>query len=209
MSIDAAKIPASPRENEPASAWRESLETLELLSQRRSTKLMFLKEPGPSPEQIAALLALAARAPDHGKLGPWRFVIIEGEGRTRAGEAIARVIEGDAGVTTERVTFEKGRFMFAPLCVMVVSTAQTHAKIPEWEQQLSAAAVCYGLLIAAHAMGFAGTWLTEWVTYDERARAALGLQAHERIAGLVYIGSGPETAPERARPDVASRVSRF
>ncbi|MET0183234.1 MAG: nitroreductase [Caulobacterales bacterium] len=209
MSIDAAKIPASPLENDAATAWRESIETLELLSQRRSTKLMFLAEPGPTADQTSALLRLAARAPDHGKLGPWRFVVIEGEGRTRAGEALARVIEGDDAVNPERIKFEKERFLAAPLCVMVVSNVQPHKKIPEWEQLLSSAAVCYGLLIAAHAMGFAGTWLTEWMTYDERARAALGLQSHERIAGLVYIGSGPQTAPERARPDIESRVTRF
>jgi len=209
MTIDAARIPDSPRENEEAVSARASLETLSLMARRRSTKFAFLAEPGPSPAEIDTLIRLAARAPDHGKLGPWRFVVFEGEGRARAGEAIAAVIAGDDGVTPDRIAFEKKRFMTAPVCVMVVSATHTPHKVPEWEQQLSSGAVCYGLLIAAHAMGYAGTWLTEWVTYDERGRAALGLSAHERIAGLVFLRTARAPAIERARPDLASRVTRF
>ena len=209
MTIAPARVPESPRENDPAVSARESLETLSLMAGRRSTKFAFLTAPGPSPTEIDTLIRLAARAPDHGKLGPWRFVVFEGEGRARAGEAIASVIAGDDGVTADRIAFEKKRFMTAPVCVMVVSATHTPHKIPEWEQQLSAGAVCYGLLIAAHAMGYAGTWLTEWVTYDERARAALGLSAHERIAGLVFVGTASAPAIERARPDLPSRVTRF
>lgn len=209
MSIDLSQIPPAPVENAPARAAHESLDTLRLMAERRSTKFAFLTEPGPNAAELETLLRLAARAPDHGKLGPWRFIVIEGEARARAGEALAACIAGDPDVAADRLEFERKRFLSAPVCVVVVSTAAPHAKIPEWEQQLSAGAVAYGLLLAAHAMGFAGCWLTEWVAYDARARAVLGLAAHERIAGLVFMGSAAAPALERARPDAASRTSRF
>jgi nitroreductase len=209
MTLAPSTIPASPAENAVANATHESADTLKLLALRRSTKLAFLQEPGPTNAQLDALLRVAARAPDHGKLGPWRFVVIEGEGRARAGEALAKAISDDAGVTADRLVFERNRFSAIPTTVMVVSTAQPHVKIPEWEQTLSAGAVCYGLLIAAHAMGFAGCWLTDWMTYDARGRAALGLAEHERIAGFVYLGSTNEPALERVRADYGVRVSRL
>lgn len=209
MTIHPDHIPPSPAENAPANASRQSAETLALMAERRSTKLMFLQEPGPTPAQLDALLRLAARAPDHGKIGPWRFILIEEDGRARAGEALANVIEADAGIDAARLDFERKRFLQAPVSIVVVSTAQPHAKVPEWEQQLSAGAVCYGLLIAAHAMGFAGCWLTEWMAYDARGRAALGLAEHERIAGIVYLGTAGAAVTERQRADYASRVSKF
>jgi nitroreductase len=209
MPLSVEAIPPAPAENEPANAICESAETLALLARRRSTKIAEFAEPGPSPAQLGALIRLAARVPDHGKLGPWRFVIIEAEARERAGEKLAEVIANDEGVDASRLAFAQGHFLRAPVCVMVVSTAAPHPKIPEWEQTLSSAAVCYGLLIAAHAMGYASAWLTEWPAYDARARAALGCAEHERIAGFVYLGSPAKPAIERFRADVTMRVSRF
>ncbi len=209
MTLPASAIPTQPREGEPAAATRESAETLALLANRRSTKVGYLTEPGPSSTEIDALIRLAARVPDHGKIGPWRFVVIDGEARARAGAALARVIENDAGVDETRLSFARGIFLRAPTTVMVVSTAGPHPKVPEWEQLLSSAASCFALLLGAHAMGYAGCWLTEWPTYDERARAALGLAAHERIAGFIYLGSTREPAIERVRADVTPRISRF
>jgi nitroreductase len=92
---------------------------------------------------------------------------------------------------------------------MVVSSVQPHPKIPEWEQQLSSAAACFSLLIGAHALGYGGCWLTEWPSYDARARAALGLAEHERIAGIIYLGTAQEVVTERVRADVGARVSRY
>ncbi len=209
MPLSVEAVPPAPAENEPANAICESAETLALLARRRSTKIAELTEPGPSAAQLEALIRLAARVPDHGKLGPWRFVIIEGEARERAGAKLADVIVNDAGVDASRLAFARGNFMRAPVCVMVISTAAPHPKIPEWEQTLSSAAACYGLLIAAHAMGFAGAWLTEWPTYDARARAALGCTEHEKIAGFVFLGSPGKPAIERFRADVTTRVSKF
>jgi nitroreductase len=209
MTVSISDIPRSPREGEPAVAARESLETLALLAQRRSSKVMHLAEPAPSSAEIDALINIAGRVPDHGKLGPWRFVVFEGEARLRAGEALAQVIANDANVDEARLDHTRNLIARAPACVMVVSTARPHPKIPEWEQQLSSAAAAFSLLIGAHAMGYGGCWLTEWPAYDARARAVLGLAEHERIAGFVYLGTVTQPAIERVRADAASRISRF
>jgi len=209
MVLPLSIIPASPRENEPADAVHESAETLTLLARRRSLKLMQLSEPAPSDAEIDALIHLAGRVPDHGKLGPWRFVIIAGEARARAGAALAEIIKDDEGVDGNRLDFVRGTFTRAPACVMVVSAPQPSKKVPEWEQQLSAGAACFSLLLAAHALGYAGCWLTEWQAFDPRAAAALGVGENERIAGFVYLGAAQTSALERVRADVAARISRF
>jgi nitroreductase len=209
MPLKADQIPPPPRENDPLPAAQESVQTLALMARRRSTKIAHFAEPGPSSADLEALITLAGRVPDHGKLGPWRFVIIDGAARERAGQALARVIEQDQGVDEQRLGFARGFFLRAPACVMVVSTAAPHAKIPEWEQTLSSGAASFALLLAAHAMGYASAWITEWPTYDARARAALGLAEHERIAGFVFLGSARETPTERVRADVKPRITRF
>jgi nitroreductase len=209
MPLPASAIPAPPQENETVDAVHESREMLSLLARRRSTKVGQLTEPGPSDEQLNGLLRLAARVPDHGKLGPWRFVVIAGEARGRAGEALANVIADDEGVDASHLAAARGLFQRAPVCVMVVSSTVPSPKVPEWEQLQSAAIASFALLLSAHAMGFAGCILTEWPIYDARARAALGLKEHERIAGVVYLGTAREPATERFRADIGSRVSRF
>lgn len=209
MTLTAAYIPAQPRENEPAAAARESAETLALLAARRSAKVAHLAEPAPTGGDLDALIALAARTPDHGKLGPWRFVIIEGDARARAGATLARAIESDGDGDAGRMEAARSHFLRAPACVMVVSSPKESAKVPEWEQILSSGAVCFALLLGAHAMGYAGCWLTEWPAFDARARAALGLSDEERVAGFVYLGSTREPVLERVRADAASRISRF
>ncbi len=209
MVLPLSTIPAAPQEGEATNATLESTETLRLLARRRSSKVMNLIEPAPTSAEIDALIALASRVPDHGKLGPWRFVVFEGDARTRAGEALAQVIASDPGVDESRLAHTRNLLQRAPACVMVVSTAAPHAKIPEWEQQLSAGAACFSLLISAHALGYGGCWLTEWIAYDPRTRTALGLAEHERIAGIVYLGTAKEPPTERVRADAASRISRF
>lgn len=209
MPLPLSAIPAAPHENEPANAAKESAETLALLARRRSSKLMQLAAPAPTSQELDALIHLAARVPDHGKLGPWRFVVIEGEASARAGAALEQVIRNDEGVDDARREFVRNWFKRAPACVMVVSSPRPSPKVPEWEQQLSAGAVCFNLLIAAHALGYGGCWLTEWPTFDERARTALGLAPEERIAGFVYLGTANAGASERVRADAGSRISRF
>lgn len=194
MPLPLSSIPAALSDNDPANSVNESAETLSLLARRRSLKLMHLSEPAPSSAELEALIQLAARVPDHGKIGPWRFVIIEGEARQRAGAALEQVIHNDEGVDDARRTFVAGWFNRAPACVMVVSSPRPNPKVPEWEQILSAGAVCFQLLLAAHALGYAGSWLTEWPAFDERARLALGLSPEERVAGFVYLGTPAQGA---------------
>lgn len=209
MPLPRSAYPGALAENEPANSTLESAETLTLLSRRRSTKIVHFTGPGPTEAEIAEILRLAVRVPDHGKLGPWRFVVIAGEGRARAGRALADVIVSDDGVDEMRLAAARQTFSRAPVCIMVVSTASPHPKIPEWEQQLSSGAACFALLISAHAMGYAGCWLTGWPVYDARARAALGLAEHERIAGFIHLGTATEPPTERVRADANTRISHY
>jgi nitroreductase len=208
--IDLAALPAQPAENQPLPAARPSIETLSLLAQRRSTPIALMTGPGPSRREIETLITLAARVPDHGKLGPWRFLVIEGAARERAGEKLAALVKQRTPNADEaQMKMERERLMRAPVVIAVISTAAPHPKIPEWEQVLSAGAASFQLVLAAHAMGYAGAWLTEWPAYDEQGRAALGLAPHERIAGLVYIGTAKADPQERVRPDVKTRIAWY
>ncbi|MFG1480962.1 nitroreductase [Xanthobacter sp. V4C-4] len=185
-------------------------DALDLLRTRRSSRIIDLQEPAPTAEHLDTILTIAARVPDHGKLAPWRFIVFEGEGRARAGEAFARVLAAkDPDSSEKRLADERNRFLRVPLVVGVVSSAAPHVKIPEWEQLLSAAACCQNLLLAAAALGYGATWISEWPTYDADARAALGLAAHERVAGFIYLGTASQTLEDRPRPDLAQVVTRF
>ncbi len=185
-------------------------DTIDLLAVRRSVPPVALDGPGPDPAQLETLLRIAARVPDHGKLAPWRFIVFEGKARERAGAIIARVFVDDhPDADDERRRGEAKRLSFAPLVIAVVSRAQPHVKIPEWEQVLSAGAACMNLVVAANALGFAASWLTQWYAYDRRVLDALGLAADEKIAGFVHIGRARSTIEDRARPELADIVTRF
>jgi nitroreductase len=195
---------------EPASAASPSIETLNLLMHRRSTPAGQLGPDGPSEAELSILLQIASRVPDHGKLAPWRFLIFSGESRSQAGALLkSALLRIEPEADDERAAFEAGRFERAPVVIAVISSPVLEHKIPEWEQVLSAGAVCQSLLIAAHAMGFAGQWLTEWYAYDRALLDALGLDAHEKVAGFIYLGSAPEESFERARPDMGRIISWY
>ena len=182
---------------------RSSPETLQLLAERRSCSAVTLRAPGPDRDQLADLLRIAARAPDHGKLFPWRFIVLEGEGKAayvRALETIANKADHNRAALA--------KLSIPPIAIAVVSHV-SEGKIPEWEQVLSAAAVCTLLLVAAEAMGFGANWITDWYAYDEAARRALGLQRHEKVAGFVYIGSASEEPLERVRREVSEITHWF
>ena len=184
--------------------------TLALLKTRRSTVAKDMVPPGPSRDQLDELLQIAARVPDHGKLAPWRFLLFQGEARSDFGAILSeRFAALNPGAGADLLEFERARFERAPVVIGVVSTAALHPKIPEWEQQLSAGAVCQNLLIAATAMGFAAQWLTEWYSFDEEIAKALGLAEHERMAGFVYVASRSKEPSERARPDLVERISHW
>jgi nitroreductase len=171
---------------------------------------MELQAPGPSAAELETLLKIATRVPDHGKLAPWRFIVFEGEARRKAGEKIAAVFRADnPQATSDQIEFECNRIARAPLVIAVVSRAGPHVKIPEWEQQLSSGASAMSLVLAAHATGYAASWITEWYAYDRRVLDALGLAANEKIAGFVHIGRPAKPPEDRARPDLAAIVSHY
>lgn len=185
-------------------------ETIDLLRRRRSVAPALLGEPGPSADELDALLAIASRVPDHGRLAPWRFIVLEGEARRRVGATIAAAFEADnPGAAADRIEAERLRLARAPVAVGVVSRAAPHVKIPEWEQVLSAGAAAMTLVIAANAMGYATSWLTEWFSFDRRVLDALGLEPRERMAGFVHIGRALQPPVERPRPDLATIVTRL
>jgi nitroreductase len=184
-----------------------SPETLDLLLRRRSSSAKAMGEPGPSPEQTRLILQAGIRVPDHGKLAPWRFLVFEGEGRAQFGEVLASALAASkSNISEALLRFERGRFLRAPLVIAVISSPQLDKAIPEWEQRLSAGAVCQNMLIAAITLGFGAQWITEWCAYDAGIAKALGLSADERVAGFLYVGTGREPLSERPRPDLDTLV---
>jgi len=197
-------LPTAPPFGEPV-IQAPAPEVLDFLARRRSASALTLGGPGPGPEEIASLIRLAARVPDHGKLAPWRFVLLAGDDKAAFAdwlEALAKS-RGDA-----RALGKLGKLRAPPLCIAVVSSPRP-ADIPHWEQVLSAGAVCTTLLYAATAMGFGANWITDWYAYDAEARACLGVAGTEKVAGFILLGSPSEPPRERERPDPAGRVSRW
>jgi len=183
---------------------------IDLLKSRRSVKPIELNGPGPTAAELATLLTVASRVPDHGKLTPWRFIVFEGDARLTAGEKIAEVFRANRpDATADQVEYERKRLARAPLVIAVVSRAGAHVKIPEWEQVLSAGAAATSLVFAAHALGFAASWLTEWYAYDRRVLEALGVKPQERIAGFVHIGRPGKPSEDRPRPPLDEIVTRY
>jgi len=173
------------------------------LETRRSVPANMLTEPGSDADTIRALLSIASRVPDHGKLAPWRFIVLTGEARRRLSAQLGEIAQrADPQMPSERLEQERTRLTRAPVVIIVVSCAAPHPKIPEWEQVLSAGAVCYGLYMAANAYGFGVNWLTDWMTYDARALDLLGVREGEKIAGFIHIGTPDMVPTDRPRPDL-------
>ncbi|MFC3070552.1 nitroreductase family protein [Phenylobacterium soli] len=181
-------------------------EVLRFLARRRSASALTLVEPAPSAEELDQLLALAARVPDHGKLAPWRFVILEGEAKARFAARLEALAEARGD---HQAAAKLGKLKVPPLAVAVIASPNLEASIPEWEQLLSAGAVCTTLLYAALAMGYGANWITDWYSYDGEASAILGLSAGERVAAFMLLGTPREPPLERERPDLAAHVSRW
>jgi nitroreductase len=183
---------------------------LAFLSSRRSASVKAMGEPGPTPEQLRQILTMAVRVPDHGKLTPWRFILFEGDARAKfGGKLAARWKEKNPGHGEEALAFHRGLFLRAPMVIAVVSKAAPHPKIPQWEQTLSAAAVCMNMLLAAAALGVGCQWQTDWPAYDADIAKVMGLAAHERIAGFVYLGTPTAPYEERSRPDPMQLLTRW
>ena len=177
---------------------------LDFLAGRRSRPPKMLRAPAPDREELARLLTVAARVPDHGKLEPWRFVVLERAALDRLAPLLAEHVRATGG--DEAAAEKAGSAFGSPLIVAVVSAPVDSPKIPLWEQQMSAGAVCLSLLNAALAAGWGAAWLTGPAAGDDFARAHLNVAQGERIVGLIHIGTGPDQVPDRPRPDVAART---
>ena len=182
---------------------------LNFLSSRRSGKARDMVAPGPDAAQLANILEIASRTPDHGKLFPWRFVTVDADRREAFAELLRTAYladKPDAG----RLEIEAcDQFAHqAPTLVVVLSVPDRGSHIPVWEQELSAGAACMNLLAAAHASGFVGCWLTGWAAYSEKIRTAFGPEG-SRIAGFVFIGTPSRDLQERPRPEPGAVVSSW
>ena len=175
---------------------------------RRSVGMAFLKEPGPTATELEQLLTIATRVPDHGKITPWRLVVIEGEARAQAGAKLAEIYaRNNPGTDEPSIEIERQRFLPAPLTVVVISAPKVHPKVPDIEQLLSAGNVAFNLVHAAHALGFAASWVTRWYAFDDEAAVMLGAGEGERTIGFIHIGTPTATIEDRPRPPLADVVS--
>ncbi len=183
---------------------------LNLLHQRRSVKAKDMVGPGPDDAALEAILRAGHRVPDHGKLGPWRFIIFQGDARIAFGKALVKIygaVNPEMGPDTAAA--QAGLPVRAPLMIAVVYSPSEAKPIPEWEQIMSTGAVCQNMLLAAHAQGYVGQWLTEWMAFEPKVADHLGLAEGEQIAGFLYFGSAADTPAERERPDLEMRISHY
>ena len=183
---------------------------IDFLLSRRSTLARMMEGPGPNDEELRKILEAGMRVPDHGRLTPWRFMIIRGKAREALGEIMADIFgRNNPDAIEEQVEIERERLTRAPVVVVVISQVVKEHKIPEWEQVLSSGAACQTMLIAALSMGYAAQWITEWYAYDPEIKSVLGLEADDRISGYLYIGNQAMDSSERARPEYDDIVSEW
>ena len=178
--------------------------TLSLLQTRRSGRPAEMTGPGPTPEELELILTIAARTPDHGKLFPWRFVTVADGQREAFAALLLRALEEANAEATPAHREKETRFAhYAGQLVVLISSPFEDHKIPLWEQELSCGAAGMNLLLAAHALGYVGGWLTGWRAYSERVRAAF-CSPGERIAGFLFIGQPGRELEERPRAPLAT-----
>ena len=180
---------------------------LSLLKTRRSGKPRDLVAPGPDAAQLREMLEIAIRSPDHGKIGPWRFIIVKQDQREALARLLDQALQSEKPDATDKDRETARAFaMQAPTLVVILSSPDRSRPIPLWEQELSAGAAAMNLLHAAHAMGFAGGWLTAWPSFSDQVRDAFGTD-NDRIAGFVFIGTPSRELEERPRPAYEDVVS--
>ena len=183
---------------------------LALLLSRRSASAKRMTGPGPTQAELDTILEAATRVPDHGKLTPWRFILFEGDGRSRFGDVLAECFRAaNPDADEERVRNEHERFMRAPVVIAIISRVREGLPIPVWEQTISAGACGMTLVLAAHALGYVANWITEWCAYDSCVREKLKLAENERVAGFIYLGKSAVPLEDRPRPDFRTLLTRY
>jgi nitroreductase len=194
----------------PAAMFNDLSSPLAYLRSRRSGRAREMVGPGPSDAELEAMIALAARTPDHGKLSPWRFVVVPSERRDELVRLLRSALEANHPGSTEAHHAKAEEFARAgeALVVLLSSPVEGH-KVPVWEQELSAGAVAMNLLHAAHAHGYVGSWLTGWAAYDPLVRDAFCTAPGERIVGFFFFGSPGRALEERSRPALSSLLRRW
>jgi len=184
------------------------MDAIEALTTRASP--LQLTDPGPDRGALDVMLRAAAKAPDHGRLHPWRFLVIAGAARDRLGEVLAAALrEREPGLPEAVIEKEKLKPRRAPLLVVVAARLRDNKKIPPVEQIISAGAAAQNILVAAHAQGFGGFWRTGPAAYDNRIKTALGLEASDSIVGFLYLGTPAVPAPQTPAPDLAELVTEW
>ncbi len=181
---------------------------LDYLRTRRSGKPRDMVAPGPDDAEIDAMIAIAARTPDHGKLAPWRLIVVPADRRAAFATLLRRAQAAENPQVTEAQLEASDRFAHEGEALVVVLSTPVDSHIPRWEQELSAGAATMNLLHAAHAMGYVASWLTGWAAYSDMVRDAFG-GAGDRIAAFVFIGSPGRPLDERPRPDLARIGTRW
>ena len=187
-----------------------NLPVRDYLLTRRSVGIAFLQEPGPNAEELQQILTIGTRVPDHGKVAPWRLIVIDGDNRAKAGQRLAEIAaRNNPALDEASLEVERKRFLPVPLTIGVISAPQAHPKVPEFEQLLSAGNVALNLVHAAHALGFAASWVTRWYSLDPSATAMLGARDGERFVGFVHIGTPTTVIEDRPRPALETIVTRW
>jgi nitroreductase len=180
---------------------------MDFLLNRRSRPAKTLQAPVPTRDELLPILTAAARSPDHGKLEPWRFVVIQSAAMDRLA-GLARVRGGALGYDAEKTDKGAAQFVTGELAVVVVEAQKPSEKVPAIEQTYAVGGVCLALLNAALASGWGANWLSGWPSHDRGfVEVGFGLSADERVAGIIHIGTEKTAPPERPRPDLGAITS--
>lgn len=188
------------------------MNAMQLLLTRRSSDVKKITAPAPQGDDLQHILTAAARVPDHGKLAPWKLLLLHEAGQKKLGQFCADLFlkqYPDAAGDQKLIDHEKARFTRAPLVIAVLSTPKESVKAPVWEQEMSAGAVCMNILHACYALGYGAKWLSEWPAFRDEVVQELGGKKGDKIAGFIYIGTKSEELDDRERPNLSEVVAQY
>lgn len=180
--------------------------TYDLLMSRRSVRTRDMTGPGPDREALEKILAAGMRVPDHGKLAPWRFIVLTGPERAKLGKAIQDGMIAEFESSPKVAEKMSGYATQSPALIIAIYSPNESRPIPEWEQQLSTGAACQNMIIAATALGYAAQWLTGWASYSKYVSKALKMTPQEKIAGFMFFGDHTKNPTERPRPNPEDHI---